>query len=104
MGGLYKNVRMSIKTADKIVLILLATLVAVTAFLVTKGGFTVKFESMGGTAVSAQKLQHGQTVETKIPIREGYTFCGWYLDPDCTVEWNCEDIVTESMTLYAKWE
>ena len=41
------------------------------------------------------------------PVREGYTFLGWYKDTDGELveEFNfAEDRVTENLTLYAKWE
>lgn len=103
MGGLYKNVKMSQKAADLLVLSLVAVTIAVTVFLVSNGGFIVNFNSGGGTVVEPQKLNYGQTVAAQNPVREGYTFDGWFLDPDCTVEWDTSAPVTESMTLYAKW-
>ena len=45
--------------------------------------------------------KNGEAVLTA-PTREGYTFAGWYDNPECT-----GDVVTninESCTLYAKWE
>jgi len=39
------------------------------------------------------------------PVRNGYTFTGWYTDASCINAWNFEiDRVTESMVLYAGWE
>lgn len=39
------------------------------------------------------------------PLRNGYTFIGWYTDPSYTSAWNFEiDRVTGHMTLYAGWE
>lgn len=38
------------------------------------------------------------------PLREGYTFTGWYTDTTYTSAWNFEiDQVTNHMTLYAGW-
>lgn len=38
------------------------------------------------------------------PVREGYTFGGWYREETCLVAWNfTADIVTENRVLYAKW-
>lgn len=36
------------------------------------------------------------------PTREGYTFTRWYLDEDCTIPYNGEEI-TQDMTFYAGW-
>jgi uncharacterized repeat protein (TIGR02543 family) len=42
--------------------------------------------------------------EPIIPIREGYTFAGWYKEATCTNAWNfATDVVTAPITLYAKW-
>ena len=38
------------------------------------------------------------------PIKEGYTFAGWYKDDELANEWDFDtDVVTEDITLYAKW-
>lgn len=104
-GGLYKNVKMSVKTADRLILIGIAALIIVTLILVNNGGFTVSFDTNGGTAVEPQRFMYGETVEVIAPTKDGFEFGGWYLDRDCTVPWNStSDPVTESMTLYAKWE
>ncbi|WP_252723371.1 InlB B-repeat-containing protein [Treponema pedis] len=50
-------------------------------------------------------------VESKIPVEKtpalefsGYDFGGWYKEKECTNPWkNDTDIVTEDITLYAKW-
>ncbi len=40
-----------------------------------------------------------------VPEREGYSFGGWYLDPECTAKvTDNEYIPTKDVTLYAKWE
>lgn len=38
------------------------------------------------------------------PVRDGYTFLGWYTDAAGTKAWDFSDPVTSDMTLYAKWE
>jgi uncharacterized repeat protein (TIGR02543 family) len=38
------------------------------------------------------------------PSKPGHTFGGWYKDAGLTTPWNfATDIVTEDITLYAKW-
>jgi uncharacterized repeat protein (TIGR02543 family) len=38
------------------------------------------------------------------PARTGYTFGGWYREPECLSAWNFgSDTVTANITLYAKW-
>ena len=39
------------------------------------------------------------------PIKEGYTFIGWYTDEDCTIAWNFDvNKVEDHTTLYGGWE
>ena len=39
------------------------------------------------------------------PVRDGYTFIGWYTDANCTNPWNFDtDKVVAHMTLYGGWE
>lgn len=104
IGGLYKNVKMSKRAADILVLGLIAVLVAVTIFLVANGGFVVRFDTTGGAEIKPLRLMYGETVDVADPTRQGYTFSGWYIDPDCTVQWSKSDKVTDSLTLYAGWK
>ena len=104
-GGLYKNVKMSVKTANILILIGIALLIACTVFLVSHGGFTVSFDTDGGSYVEPQTRMHGELVTApEEPVKEGYAFTGWYLDRECTAPWNLEtDTVTDSFTLFAGW-
>lgn len=45
----------------------------------------------------------GELKLPKAPIKEGYTFVGWYTDEACTQAFTAES-VTENLTLYAKFE
>ncbi len=67
-------------------------------------GYTVRFDSQGGSEVSgARPVQGGKLVKPADPVRDGYRFDGWYVDADGTVAWDFDDPVTGDMTLYAKW-
>lgn len=105
-GGLYAKVNMSLKTADIIVTVFIALLVAVTVFIVSHSGFTVKFDTNGGSHIESVKAMHSETLQIEEnPVKEGYRFTGWYTDRDCTESFDIEnDAVTGSMTLYAGWE
>lgn len=105
-GGLYRNVKMSVKSANILVIVTSAILILVMFFLVSHNGFTVKFDTDGGSHIDSCKVMHSETVpEPEDPVKEGWVFTGWYLDRDCTVKWDIEnDKVNESMTLYAGWE
>jgi len=69
--------------------------------------YFVRFEANDGTPVPVnQSVQHGnRTVRPPNPSKPGYDFVGWFKEPSLTNEWRFEfDVVSSSMTLYAKWE
>ncbi len=39
----------------------------------------------------------------RVPVKEGATFEGWYLDEACTQAYDVETPITADITLYAKW-
>ncbi|HJK35561.1 MAG TPA: InlB B-repeat-containing protein, partial [Methanocorpusculum sp.] len=47
---------------------------------------------------SGDKLTKPET-----PVKDGYTFAGWYKDEACTQAWDFETGIPGDMTLYAKW-
>lgn len=105
-GGLYARLTMSPASADRLVLASCALLIGVMLFGIRNGGFTVRFDTDGGSGIEAQKVLRSESVLlTETPHKEGYSFTGWYRDPDRTQLWSInDDTVTESMTLYAGWE
>lgn len=105
-GGLYSKVNMTLKTANIMVSAFIVLLIAATVFIVSHSGFTVSFDTDGGSHIESVKVMHSQTLELKEdPVKEGYVFTGWYTDRDCTESFDVKtDTVTGSMTLYAGWE
>ena len=105
-GGLYAKVNMSLKTANIVVAVFIALLVAATVFIVSHNGFTVKFDTNGGSHIESVRAMYSETLNIEEnPVKEGYIFTGWYTDRDCTNSFDVEnDAVTGSMTLYAGWE
>lgn len=105
-GGLYRHIKMSVRSANILVIVTSAILIFTMLFLVNHNGFTIKFDTNGGSYIENSKVMHSEAVpEPKQPVKEGWVFTGWYLDRDCTVKWDIKnDKVTESMTLYAGWE
>ena len=105
-GGLYRNVNMSVKTANMLVIAGIALLVMCMIFLINHNGFTVTFDTNGGSYVESVKVLHGETVpEPEPPVKEGWKFTGWYLDRDCKTKWDMHsDTATDSFTLYAGWQ
>lgn len=105
LRGLYSKVNISVKSLNIIIIVLAAALIVCMAVGVSNAGFTVQFDSLGGTTVQSQKHLYGELIEAPDPpTREGYSFDGWYLDQNTTRQWDMEkDTVTESLTLYAGW-
>ena len=104
--GLYRHVKISVKALDWIIGICIAVIVVVFLFEMQSPGFTVTFDSKGGTDVPAQNQMYGQLLDVpEPPTREGYAFTGWYKDSVCFNLWDLEkDTVESDMTLYAGWE
>ena len=105
--GLYKNVKISVKTLDMLIIGGIAVIIALVLYGVANNGFTVTFDSRGGTDIPMQTdLMYGDPVaEPEPPTREGYVFTGWYMDKNCMYPWDmAQNKVEQSMTLYAGWE
>ena len=104
--GLYRHVKISVKTLDRIIIACILVIVILVALEMRNPGFTITFDSKGGTDVAAQNQMYGQLLEVpEPPTREGYVFTGWYRDHGCFEIWNVEtDKIEMDMTLYAGWE
>ena len=59
----------------------------------------------GSTTLSVQTdLSSGDKLtKPETPVKDGYTFAGWYKDSACTQAWDFETGIPGDMTLYAKW-
>ena len=90
------------------------TMLPVTAFatgeLRDSTNVTVTFDSDGGSAVEPQSVPQGQPAQRPAdPVKEGYTFIGWYDKNDLDnkyynmPEWNFRYSVTKDMVLVAQW-
>ena len=90
------------------------TLLPTTAFAADESpavtNVTVTFDSNGGGEVKPQTIQQGQQVQRPAdPVKEGYTFIGWYDKNDLDnkyynmPEWNFRYSVTKDMELVAQW-
>ena len=65
---------------------------------------TVSFDTGGSTAASTQVISSGTTAtQPETPVREGYTFDGWYADPEFTTAFDFGGPIKEDTTAYAKW-
>lgn len=64
----------------------------------------VSFNSNGGTAVDTQTIVNGSTAAVpQVPVKEGFTFGGWFSEAGLTNQYNFSAPITGDMTLYAKW-
>ena len=104
--GLYKHVKISVKTLDKIIIACIAVILIVVALDLRNPGFTITFDSKGGSDVMPQNQMYGELLEVpEEPTREGYDFSGWYVDYACSDAWDIEnDTIETDITLYAGWE
>lgn len=64
---------------------------------------TVTFNSNGGSDVPGQ-IRANAAATAPTVSRAGYTLVGWYTDEACTAAYDFTKPVTDSVTLYAKWE
>ena len=106
LRGLYRNVKISVKALDTFIVLGIAAILILVIIGLQDPGFTVTFDSKGGTDVPAQKQMYGELLEApEPPTREGYCFTGWYTDYSCTNAWDLENGTIETdMTLYAGWD
>ncbi len=81
------------------------TLLDAAAFTCTYTGWTLTFETNGGSTLSSVTAANGTAIDLSgyMPTRSGYTFTGWYTDSALTT---AADSVTLSKdtTVYAGWK
>lgn len=69
------------------------------------GVWTVTFNTNGGTPEPESQIRaNAAATKPADPTRSGYVFAGWYTDEACTAAYDFTKPVTDSVTLYAKWE
>ncbi|MCZ9311966.1 MAG: InlB B-repeat-containing protein [Methanocorpusculum sp.] len=66
--------------------------------------FRVLFNDGSSTVSVVTGLSYGDKITAPAnPVKDGYTFAGWYKDSACTQSWSFSDGISGDMTLYAKW-
>lgn len=66
---------------------------------------TVQFETFGGAIIPNMQTNSDKKLEDiRTPMRLGYTFMGWYWDPDYHWQYTYDQTIEEDCTLYARWE
>ena len=64
----------------------------------------LSFDSNGGSAVESISTYNNVSITAPSePTKEGYFFDGWFTDAECSVPFNFNNGVTESITVYAKY-
>ncbi len=66
--------------------------------------YTITYVTNGGEPLESDKIEHGYWLDPRRPVREGYSFMGWYEDEALTIAYDSETPITNPKTLYAKWE
>ena len=76
-GGLYSRVNVSVKTINIVIAVGLAALIVVLAFVVTHNGFTITFDTDGGSRVASVVGKYGETIaEPETPGQGGLDLHG----------------------------
>ncbi|HHX80199.1 MAG TPA: InlB B-repeat-containing protein, partial [Acholeplasmataceae bacterium] len=69
-----------------------------------KGQYNITFNTNGGLEVDPIIGIFGEEFDEPVTNRFGYTFQGWYLEPEFENEFTEFVIPSQDITLYAKWE
>ena len=66
-------------------------------------GYTITFNSNGGTTIS--DIEEATELPTSLPIptKSGYTFVAWYYESNFQTRAKAGDTIESNVTLYAKW-
>ena len=104
--GFYRGAKVSVRALDIAIIVCILAIVLFVAMDLRDPGFTVSFDSKGGSDVPSQTQMYGEALALpQPPAREGYLFAGWHKDSACCEPWNLEeDTIQSSITLYAAWE
>ena len=69
-----------------------------------ENAYRVLFNDGSTTLSVVTDLSSGDKLtKPETPVKDGYTFAGWYKDSACTQAWDFEAGIPGDMTLYAKW-
>ena len=64
----------------------------------------VEFDTNGGSEVKSVEVEDGKELERPTaPTKDGYTFGGWYIEPELNYSYDFESLVDRDLTLYARW-
>ncbi|WP_022760613.1 InlB B-repeat-containing protein [Butyrivibrio sp. AD3002] len=66
--------------------------------------YTVTVDTNGGNEIGAFDVTYGQAISVAEPIREGYTFRGWFVDRDLSTAADLSSMPAYNLVLFAGWE
>ena len=67
--------------------------------------YSISFEANGGSSIEPIVQDYLTTIVLpENPVREGYSFSGWYLDALLNTPFDLLTMPSRNITLYAKWE
>lgn len=71
-----------------------------------RDGYYIAFQTNGGSVVDAIISKYGKEItKPENPVKQGYTFAGWYTDETFTKEYTIPSVMpNEDRIVYAKWE
>ncbi len=105
--GVYGSKDVPIRILDKLIIVIIVTIIAMVVVFTLNGGYNISFDTDGGTEIDSQKIRYGELIEEpETPIKAGYTLEKWVTSDDETlaVDWDFAiDEVVEDMTLHAIW-
>ena len=61
---------------------------------------TIGFNTNGGEQISSYTINKGSKVKLPVPVRNGYTFVGWYKN---NIHYTSDTVFNDSIILVAKW-
>lgn len=86
------------------VVVIIIAAAAAAFFLTAPQKVTVSFETEGGSTVSAMTCEQGDKLTSPAnPVKDGYSFDGWYADADYSLPVSFPYQPQTDVTLYAKW-
>ena len=73
---------------------------------VADSNFTVTYNQNydGAPEAEVAEVVKGQNAEEQTPVRDGYEFVGWYIDPDYTEAYDFSNPITDNVELYGLWK
>ena len=78
--------------------------IAVLISALRRNTYTVRFDTTGAAQIKSQSVKDGaRATIPETPVREGYTFGGWYTDRTYWFEFDFTDPIRKNTTIIAKW-